>query len=128
MASLAEALYSLPTERLRTLVQIRKMDLKKLALIPNKRQLTQFLATELVKPASLTQAILQCNARQLRLLQLLLIGEGDQVVLWPELLEAAGGARLEEALRGVVTQLEDLGLAFGMEKGVYMPPALRGHI
>src|SRR5579862_655147 len=110
MASLAEALYALPTDRLRTLVHTRKMDLKKLALIPSKRQLVQFLASELSKPASIAQAILQCNARQLRLLQLLLIGEGEQVVTWAELLEVAGGQKLSDALRAVVVELEDFGL------------------
>src|SRR5580693_2733775 len=118
MPSLAEALYSLPTERLRTLVQTRKMDLKKLALIPNKRQLVQFLAGELSKPGSIAQAVLQCNARQLRLLQLLLIVEGDQVVPWSELLETAGGQKLEDGLRTIITELEDFGLAFGMPRGV----------
>src|SRR5579859_6401254 len=99
MASLAESLYGLPTERLRTLVQTRKMDLKKLSLIPSKRQLVQFLAGELSKSGSIAQAILQCNARQLRLLQLLLIGEGEQVVPWAELQEVAGGQKMAGAIR-----------------------------
>src|SRR5579862_8845519 len=112
MASLAEALYKMPTERLRGLVQTRKMDLKKLALIPNKRQLTQFMASELSKPASITEAIRECNARELRLLQMLLSSDSEQVMSWQNLLEAAGGPSLSEALRGVVSHLEDLGLAF----------------
>src|SRR5579862_5355440 len=103
MASLAEALYKMPTERLRGLVQTRKMDLKKLALIPNKRQLAQFMAAELSKPGSITEAIRECNARQLRLLQMLLSCDSDQVMPWRDLLEAAGGATLAEALREVVS-------------------------
>ncbi len=128
MASLAEALYRLPTERLRGLVQTRKMDLKKLALIPNKRQLTQFMATELSKPTSITEAIRECNARELRLLQLLLSGEGDQVMSWHRLLEAAGGAALSESLHQVVAGLEQLGLAFNMDRGILMPDAVQDYV
>jgi hypothetical protein len=128
MATLAEVLYKLPTERLRELVQTRKMDLKKLALIPNKRQLAQFMAAELSKPASITEAIRECNARQLRLLQMLLSAEGDQVMPWRDLTEAAGGPNLLEALREVVSYLEELGLAFAMEQGVFMPEAVRNYV
>lgn len=128
MASLIEALYALPTERLRGLVQRRKMDLKKLALIPAKRQLVQFLAQEFSKPASITQAILECDARQLRLLQLLLVGEEDRGIAWPDLLAVAGGERLSEALHTVAYQLEDLGLAFDLGARVYIPPVVAQQI
>ena len=72
MASLAEALYHLPTDRLRALVKRRDVDPKRLSLMPDKRQLAQFLSNEFSKPPSIAHAILQCNARQLRLLQLML--------------------------------------------------------
>ena len=51
MATLAEALYGLPTDRLRALAVSREMDPKRLALMPDKRQLVQFMAGELHKPA-----------------------------------------------------------------------------
>lgn len=128
MASLAEAIYALPTPRLRTLVQKRKLDVKRMALIPNKRQLAQFLATELMKPGSVSEAILQCNARALRLLQLLLIGENDQIVPWAEIVEAAGGQQVAAALDSVMTELETLGLAFRIGQGVLLPAAVRAYV
>ena len=113
MPSFAEALYNLPTERLRQLVLTRRLDAKKLALIPNKKQLAQFVSVELGKPASVTEAILQCSARELRLLQLLLGVEGEQVMAWDSLLRAAGGGpELSAPLNALMTRLEALGLAF----------------
>lgn len=118
MPSFAEALYNLPTDRLRHLVLTRRMDAKKLALIPNKKQLAQFLSTELSKPASTTEAIMQCSARELRLLQLLLGVEGEQVMAWDALLRMAGGGpELSAALNALMTRLEDLGLAFRVFSG-----------
>jgi hypothetical protein len=128
MATLAEVLYKLPTERLRELVQTRKMDLKKLALIPNKRQLAQFMATELSKPASIAEAIQECNARQLRLLQILLGSEGDQSMPWQDLIAVAGGPALSDSLREVVSYLEDLGLVFTTQRGVFMPEAVTHYV
>ena len=132
MPSFAEALYNLPTERLRRLVQTRQLDTKKLALIPNKKQLAQHLSTELSKPGSAAEAITLCNARELRLLQLLLGAENEQVMAWPSLLAAAGGADLSDALQRVAARLEDLGLAFRLfgkdtqtPAGMFLPAAVR---
>ena len=136
MPSFAEALYNLPTERLRQLVQIRQVDTKKLALIPNKKQLAQHLSAELSKPGSMAEAITECNARELRLLQLLLGAENERVLPWPELLEAAGGGDLSDALNGVAARLEALGLAFRVwgndpnspPKGMFLPNSARQFI
>src|SRR5260221_10488963 len=108
MPSLAEAIYMLPAERLRVMVQTRRVEPKKLALIPDKRQLAQFLATELSRPPSLSLAIRLCNGRELRLLQLLVAAE-KQVVPWKYVLEMAGGDTLSEALQAVMVGLENLG-------------------
>ncbi|HZO87701.1 MAG TPA: helicase-associated domain-containing protein [Chthonomonadaceae bacterium] len=129
MASLAEALYGLPTERLRALVQTRDVALTKFSLTPSKRQLVQFLAGELSKAASIAKTITQCNARELRLLQLMLSLEGGAEVPWECVVAAAGGSSLSEALAGVVARLEVLGLAFRLSNGnVFLPDAVRPHI
>ena len=114
MPSFAEVLYNLSTERLRKLVQNRHLnENKKLALIPTKKQLAQFLEAELNMPASVSEAITLCNGRELRMLQLLVGAESEQLTLWSELLAAAGGdANLSDALQVVLERLEELGLAF----------------
>src|SRR5262249_35610782 len=125
VATLTEALYKLSTPRLRQLVQVRNVDPKKLAMIPNKRQLAQFLSGELSRPPSVAAAILQCNVRELRLLQLALGVEGEKVIPWCTLVDMAGGKALSSALGGVVERLEELGLAFRLDDGVFVPPAVR---
>ncbi|HZP84143.1 MAG TPA: helicase-associated domain-containing protein [Chthonomonadaceae bacterium] len=129
MASLAEALYALPTERLRTLIKTRDVALSRLSLTPSKRQLVQFLAGEISKANSVVQAIAQCNARELRLLQLILSCDSGSDVAWERVRAMAGGLALEEALSGVMARLEDLGLAFRLPPDkVYLPDPVRPHI
>ncbi len=129
MTSFAEALYTLPAERLRTLVQARDVSLSKFSLTPSKRQLVQHLASELSKANSVVQAITQCNARELRLLQLLLSGDSGSDVSWECVVTAAGGPSLTAALSAVMTRLENLGLAFRMPGGgVYLPEPVRSQI
>jgi hypothetical protein len=128
MASLAEALYMLPAERLRTLVQLRKVDAKKLALIPDKRQLVQSLASELSKPPSVAAAILHCNARELRLLQILASEERNQIRPWERVLDIAGGKALAHALIPVIARLEEMGLAFRLSNGLFVPESVALHI
>lgn len=128
MALLSEALYGLSTERLRALLRTRKVEPGRLGLSSDKRQLAQALSRELSQPHSVRAAILQCSARALRLLQLLLIGEANHIVPWEMVVEAAGGSGLSEALSEVLTQLEDLGLAFRMGEGVFLPEAVRMHV
>ena len=127
MANLSESLYNLPTERLRALVERRSVEPKKLALMPNKRNLVQLLTQELVRGTSLNAAIVQCNARQLRLLQLLTLCEADSksVIAWRKIETVAGGAGLRETLEKIVETLEDWGLAFRVEGGVFFPEAVR---
>lgn len=125
MATLTEALYALPTPRLRALVRTRNIDPKKLAMLPNKRQLTQFLANELSRPPSVSAAIQQCNARELRLLQLLLLHGSDRLVPWREVVATVGDRSLSNALAGIVERLEELGLAFRLSDGVFVPPSVR---
>ena len=109
------------------MVQARKVEPKKLALIPNKRQLAEFLSNELSRPPSITQGILQCNARELRLLQLLVTAE-KQVVPWNYVLEMAGGPALSDALNAVMTGLENLGLAFRVGENVLLFDVLRHQV
>ncbi|HLK56479.1 MAG TPA: helicase-associated domain-containing protein [Chthonomonadaceae bacterium] len=125
MASFAEALYSLATPRLRNLVQLRNVSSKKMALIPDKRSLAQFLAGELNRPDSVAGAVLQCNARELRLLQLSVAHETGRSLGWRALVEMAGGSGLEPVLSAVMTRLEDLGLAFRVGVEVFVPDTVR---
>ncbi len=130
MASLTESLYHLPTEKLRTLVMRREIDPQKITLIPNKRNLVQALAQELGRAQGLNAAVIQCNARELRLLQILATAESNnkQVILWPKIEQAAGGKGLRDALGTLVAGLEEIALAFRVEGGVFMPDAVKAHI
>lgn len=128
MASFAEALYRMPTDRLRALVKLREVDPKRLSLMPDKRQLAQFLAVEFSKPPSVSRAILQCNARQLRLMQLMLSLDTRQTIPWRSVLEAAGGAKMEKALSAILSELEDLGLAFRVGDNVLLLDSVRHQV
>ena len=130
MASLTEALYNLPTERLRALVARRDIDPQKLTLTPNKRTLANTLAQELIRGQGLNAAVIQCNARELRLLQILVTAEPNnkQVILWPKIEQAAGGKGLRESLETILAGLEDWGLAFRVEGGVFLPDLVKQHV
>ena len=111
MASLTEALYTLSTERLRELVERRGIDPKKLALTPNKKHLAQSLSQELNHQPSIAAAIVQCNARQLRLLQILTVCEPGpkSTIGWQCIEDIAGGGDLRTALEQTAEGLEDWG-------------------
>ena len=130
MASLMEALYNMPTERLRALVERRDVNLQKLTLIPSKRSLAQTLSQELLHGQSINAAIIQCNARELRLLQILatcpMTGKG--IVLWRSIEDAAGGPSLRPALEAILVGLEDWGLAFPAVGGVLLPEIIKQHV
>ena len=130
MASLTESLYNLPTDRLRALVGRRDIDPQRLTLIPNKRNLAQTLAQELTRGPGINAAIIQCNARELRLMQILATAEvsSKQVILWPKIEQAAGGKGLRDALETLVAGLEDWALAFRVEGGVFMPDGVKQHV
>ena len=128
MPTLAEALYILPAERLRALAALRQVDPKRLALASDKRQLVQLMATELNTPPSLARAIMSCNARELRLLQLMLATETKQAVSWRSVVEAAGGASLERPLGEVLAGLERLGLALRSGDTVHLPDMVRHQV
>src|SRR5579883_187342 len=129
MASLAEALYALPTERLRELVRARQISIKKLALMPTKKQLAQHLAGELSKPASVVAALTECDARALRLLQMLVSLEPEnRPIPWKRLLHAAGDASLEGALAQVLDGLSARGLAFRLGDSVFLPQPVRASV
>ena len=130
MASLTESLYNLPTERLRALVARRDIDPQKLTLTPNKRNLVQTLAQELSRGQGMNATIIECNARELRLLQILATAEPDNkhVIRWPRIEQAAGGKGARAALETIVAGLEEAGLAFRVEGGVFMPDAVKQHI
>lgn len=128
MATLAEALYAQPTERLRELVTARSIEMKRLAMAPDKRQLVQLLTAELTRPHSLNTAALQCNARELRLLQIMVSQETGSGLSWQRVLDAAGGAEMEPALTRVMNGLTRLGLAFRLDSNVFIPDAVRHQI
>ena len=127
MATLAEALYAQPTERLRELVTARSIETKRLAIAPDKRQLVQLLTAELTRPQSLNAAALQCNARELRLLQIIVSQETGAGLTWKRLVQAVGG-ELEPALNHVMNGLTRLGLAFRVGPNVFVPDAVRHQI
>lgn len=128
MATLAEALYAQPTEHLRELVEARSIETKRLAAAPDKRQLVQLLTAELTRPQSLNAAALQCNARELRLLQIMVSQETGSGLSWKRVVDAAGGAELEPALIRVMHGLTRLGLAFRIGPNVFVPDAVRHQI
>ena len=128
MATLAEALYAMPTARLRTLAALREIDPKRLAMAPDKRQLVQFLAGEISKPPSVARAVLRCDARGLRLLQLLFALDARQTVAWDTILEAAGGAGLDGPLSAAFAGLEDLGLALRVGNNVLLLESVRHQV
>lgn len=128
MATFAEALFSMPAERLRALAVLRDLEPKRLAATPDKRQLVQVMAAELSKPPSIARAILRCNARELRLLQLILSLESRQSVSWKSVVEAAGGKGLDQALGEVLRGLEDLGLSIRIGDSVVLSEAVRHQV
>jgi hypothetical protein len=125
MATLAEALYAQPTDRLRELVTTRNIETKRIALAPDKRQLVQLLTAELTRPQSLNSAALQCNARELRLLQIMVSQESHTGLSWKQIVDSAGGKELEPALIHVMDGLTRLGLAFRIGPQVFLPDAVR---
>lgn len=128
MATLAEALYAQPTERLRELISTRSIDTKRLATAPDKRQFVQLLTAELTRPQSLNAAVLQCNARELRLLQIMVSQETTGGLSWQRVVDTAGGKELEPALIRVLEGLTRLGLAFRMGSNVFIPDLVRHQI
>ena len=128
MASLAEALFALPTPRLRALVELRKVPTKPLALIPNKRQLVQLLANEFNKAHSISEALQYCNLQDLRLLQLIITHEPNGTILRKKLLKAMGDEALSDSLNQIMTRLEDIGLAFRVAEGVFLPSQVTSQI
>ncbi len=128
MATLAEALYAQPTEVLRELVAARAVDMKRIALAPDKRQLVQLLAAELTRPQSLNAAALQCNARELRLLQIIVSQMSGAPLLWKHVVEATGGPELEPVLGQVLAGLTRAGVAFRVGQTVFVPDAVRNQI
>jgi hypothetical protein len=128
MATFAEALFGLSTDRLREIATTRELDSRRLSLASDKRQLVQFMAGELSKPQSIVRAVLKCNARELRLLQLMIGLDSRSVLPWKALLDAAGGQNLDEHIRPVLTGLENLGLSVRTGESVIVPEAIRHQV
>ncbi len=128
MATFAEALYSLPTARLRDLAFRRNVDPRRIELAADKRQLVQFLSSELGKPQAVVNAVLRCNARELRLLQLVLAVSSSTAFSWKSVLEAAGGQWLDESMTVVLAGLEDLGLAVRIGDAVHVVESVRHQV
>ncbi len=126
MPSFAEALYSLSTEKLHRLIQLRGVDPRRLSLVPSKRSLVQQLAGEFSKQASVASILIKCGARDLRLLQLASSVETSRGFTWSNLVEMAGGGEgVETSLDSIADQLETLGLMFRVGSSVYVPDTVR---
>ncbi len=128
MATLAEALYSMPSERLRALAELRELDPRRLAMATDKRQLAQLMAAELNTPPSVAKAVLRVNARELRLLQLILTIDKRHAASWRAVVEAAGGPSLDRVLDEVMGGLEALGLALRFGETVLLPDLVRHQV
>jgi len=128
MPTFAEALYNMPTEQLRAISLRREVDQNRLATAGDKRQLVQFLASELSKPPSITRAVLRCNARELRLLQMIVSLDERQAIPWRAIVDAAGGAELDEPLGTALNGLVDLGLVQRVDDQVIIQDSARHQV
>lgn len=112
MPSLAAVLYALPATRLKAIMVARRVDASHYQVIGTKRHLVQILADELQRVPSVTAAIISCNARELRVLQLLAGSDVGEISAFSSLVERAGGPQLAQSLDEVLDDLEMKALAF----------------
>ncbi len=125
MPSFAEALYSLPVEKLRSIVSRRILDPRKLFSATDKRALVNILAVELNRQHSVSDAMTTCTSRELRLLQMAAHRDSHRGESWERLVETAGGDKTEAPLKRVMNGLEEKGLAFRVGPVVYVPDVVR---
>ncbi|HLJ54522.1 MAG TPA: helicase-associated domain-containing protein [Chthonomonadaceae bacterium] len=128
MATFAEALYDLSSDRLRAIAERRKLDSRRLAAAHDKRQLAQIMAVELNYSTSTGAAIIECNARELRLLQIIASVGGRREASWDGVVEAAGGQPLAHAVESAYEGLETLGLAIRAGRTVMVGDTVRAQI
>ena len=128
MPSLTEALYTLPTARLRTIIRNRGIDLHRLASVSDKRTLVQRIATELSRQGAVAEALLSCDTRGIRLLQLASTQDAHRGIRWDHLVEMAGGPEVEAAVSDVMQNLEDSGLAFRVGPVVFIPESVQHQV
>ncbi len=121
MPSYAEALYSLSASSLQELINLRGLDERRFAKTSDKRSMVQLLASELNRQTSTWNAIMLCNARQLRLLQICGSVDNSRDLTWQKLVELAGGPEVEAGLIEPMKKLEALGLAFRLGNSVFVP-------
>ncbi len=123
MPSFQEALFALPSNRLRTIAENRMLNVR--GAINSKRELVELLADQLNDHRSAQDAILRCNYRQLRLLQICTAEETGRSFTWQKLLEMAGGPDADQDVSRVMSELEDLGLAIRYGVTLLVPEAVR---
>lgn len=128
MVSLPEILYGLSADRLRSLAQIREVSVKALAAASDKWTLAQLLAIEISRPESVRAAILDCNAREVRLMQLLLSVAREDVVSPDAIVGVSGAHSFRSAVDAVVAGVESRGLVFRTPVGLFLPNSVRSYI
>lgn len=119
MSAFTEALYELPTERLRQIAVRRDVDPRRFFAVRNKQEFVSVFAQELARPQSINEALRHCTARELRLLQHLVTSDGG-ITSWKKLAEQTGLPDPKTALNEVIEGLTDHGLAYRREKGVIL--------
>ncbi len=119
MSAFTEALFELPTERLRQIAIRREVDPRRLFAVRNKLEFINLFAQELARPVSINEALRHCTARELRLLQHL-VGAENVLVTWKKLAELTGVDDPKTTLHETIEGLTDKGLAFRRDKGVLL--------
>ena len=122
--SFYNVLLDLPTEQLRKIVLNRALDPTKLRQVKDKRQLAQFLSSELVRQDSMAFAVRACNRRQLRLVQTLVVLEPPQAIPWRLVMPSLSTTNAE-VVSETLDSLADIGLAFRTGGTVFIPEQLR---
>ena len=134
--SYAKLLYTLPTARLREIVQRRARTIRSIPRFGDKRHLCEFLAEALSAPASIGEALESTDRLQLQILTLAIV-EGGTVTF--DALVARVGEEARERVWTAVNALESLGLvvlthilvtshALGSDRAVFVPAPVRTHM
>lgn len=127
MSAFTEALYELPTERLRQIAVRRDVDPRRFFAVRNKQEFVSMFAQELAHPQSINEALRHCTTRELRLLQHLVISDGA-VTSWNKLAELTGLSDPQTALSDVIEGLVDHGLAFRRGKGMILAQVVQQQV
>lgn len=125
MISFADALYQVPTARLRVIAHRRSIEPKRLALAPNKRHLSQILARELSDMGSVSRALDRCDVRATTLLEGVLAHARTGAVTWDIFRDQVLETGSEAPMLRILEQLEMDGLVLRLQDVLYVPDAVR---